>query len=185
MNEFDELMARYFNGEIDEAGAARLRAWLKADQKKLKRFLREAHLHAQLPVAARSDAFSELVLTVPLPKPEKNFVLGRVALLRRIRALADSEAAKWSWWWKPTLAGVVALAVLALCIGLWLPRASQNTAQHATPPPQPDFAAMLASTRTAVASLSADALSPLPAWMSPTASLLDPPYRPSIKIKQL
>ena len=105
------------------------------------------------------------------------------ATLRRIRAMADSGAARWSWWWRPALAGVAALAVLALGLGLWLPRASQNTAQHATPPPQPDFDEMLASTRTAVASLSADASSPLPAWMSPTASLLDPPYRPSIKIK--
>ena len=105
------------------------------------------------------------------------------ATLRRIRAMADQGAAKWSWWWKPALAGVAALAVLALGIGLWIPHASQNTAQHATPPPQPDFAALLASTRTAVASLSADASSPLPAWMSPTAALLDPPQLPSIKIK--
>ena len=105
------------------------------------------------------------------------------ATLRRIRAMADSGPARWSWWWRPALAGVAALAVLALGLGLWLPRASQNIAQHATLRPQPDFAAMLASTRTAVASLSADASSPLPAWMSPTASLLDPPYRPSIKIK--
>ena len=105
------------------------------------------------------------------------------ATLRRIRAMADSGAARSIWWWRPALAVVAALAVLALCIALWLPRISQNTAQHATPPQQPDFAGMLAATRTAVASLSADASSPLPAWMSPTASLLDPPYRPSIKIK--
>ena len=104
------------------------------------------------------------------------------ATLRRIRAMANQGATRWNWWWKP-LAGVAALAVLALCIGLWLPRSSQNIAQHTTPPPQTDFDAMLASTRTAVASLSADALSPLPAWMSPTASLLEPLYRPSIKIK--
>ena len=105
------------------------------------------------------------------------------ATLRRIRAMADQGAVKWSWWWRPALSGIAALAVVALCIGLWLPRAAQNIAQHATPPPQPDFAEMLASTRTAVASLSADALSPLPAWMSPTASLLDPPSLPSIKLK--
>ena len=104
------------------------------------------------------------------------------ATLRRVRAMADSGTARWSGWWRPVIAGVAALAVLALCIGPWLPRASQNTAHHA-PPLQPDFAGMLAATRTAVASLSADASSPLPAWMSPTASLLDPPYRPSIKIK--
>ena len=105
------------------------------------------------------------------------------ATLRRIRALADRGAAKWNWWWKPAFAGVAVLAVLALGIGLWLPRISQDTVQHATPRPQPDFAGMLASTRTAVASLSADASSPLPAWMSPTAALLDPPQLPSIKIK--
>ena len=108
------------------------------------------------------------------------------ATLRRIRAMADSGTARWSGWWKPALAGVAALAVLALCIGLWLPRTSQNIAQHAKPKPQPDFAAMMASTRTAVASLSADLSadpsSPLPAWMSPTASLLAPPYRPFINI---
>ncbi len=104
------------------------------------------------------------------------------ATLRHIRAMADSGTARWSGSWRPALAGVAALAVLALGIGLRLPRASQNTAHYATSPPPPDFDQMLASTRTAVASLSDDASSPLPAWMSPTASLLNAPYRPSIKI---
>ena len=105
------------------------------------------------------------------------------ATLRRIRAMTDQGAAKWNGWWRPALAGVAALAVLALAIGFWLPRASQNGAHHATPQPRPDFSELLASTQTAVASLSSDALSPLPAWMSPTASLLNPPSRPSIKLK--
>ena len=103
------------------------------------------------------------------------------ATLQRIRAMADSGSAQWSWWWRPAVAGVAVLTVLAWCVGLWLPRGSQTTAHHSPSPP--DFAALLASTRTAVASLSADASSPLPAWMSPTAALLDPPQLPSIKIK--
>ena len=92
------------------------------------------------------------------------------ATLRRIRAMADSGAVRWNWWWRPALAGIAALAVIAL----WIPRASQNTVRHA-PTPQADFAALLASSEAAVASLSFDTSSPLPAWMSPTSSLLDPP----------
>jgi len=105
------------------------------------------------------------------------------AMLRRIRATVDPGAAQWSWWRRPALTGVAAFAVLALCVGLWLPRVSQNTAQPATQSPQPGFAAMLASSQAAVAGLSSDAWSPLPAWMSPTASLLDPSYLPSINLK--
>ena len=105
------------------------------------------------------------------------------ATLRRISAMGGSRDAHWNRWWRSALAGAVALAVLALCIGLWIPRGSQHTAQHVTPPHQPDFAAVLASTQAAVVSLSSDASSPLPAWMSPTAALLDPPYVPSINPK--
>jgi ferric-dicitrate binding protein FerR (iron transport regulator) len=83
VNEDDELMARHFDHELDVAGANRLRAWLKADSENLKRFLREAHLQSQLPVAARSDAFTELVLTVPFPQPEKNPASSRVKVWRR------------------------------------------------------------------------------------------------------
>ncbi len=105
------------------------------------------------------------------------------ATLRRISAMGDSRDARWNWGWTPALAGASALVVLALCIGLWIPRASHNTAHHVTQPPRPDFAAVLASTQAAVASLSSDASAPLPAWMSPTAALLDPPYLPSLNPK--
>jgi len=103
------------------------------------------------------------------------------ATLRRIRARVGSGAPRWSWWRRPTLAGVAALALLALCLELWLPRVSQ-TGRHATPPPPPDFDALLASVQAA-AGFSSDALSPLPAWMSPTASLLHPSSLPSINLK--
>jgi hypothetical protein len=105
------------------------------------------------------------------------------AMLRRIHAMRVPGGARGTWWRRPTLAGVAALAVLALCIGLWFPRASQNVARHTRPPAQTDFAAALASTNAAVASLSSDASSTLPAWMSPTAPLLDPPYLPSVNPK--
>ena len=106
------------------------------------------------------------------------------ATLRRIRAMEGSADARRNWWWRPALAGAAALAVLAVCIGLWIPRASQNTARHAPPPPKADFAAVLSSTQAAVANLSSNASSPLPAWMSPTAALLDPPKLPPIDPKQ-
>lgn len=102
------------------------------------------------------------------------------ATLRRIRAMEVSADTRWSRWWKPILAGA---AVLALCIGLWISRTSQTRAQRANRPHQPDFAAVLASTQAAVARVSSDASSPLPAWMSPTGALLDPPYVPSINPK--
>jgi hypothetical protein len=105
------------------------------------------------------------------------------AMLRRIHAMQIPGNARGIRWRRPALAGVAALAVLALCIGLWIPRASQNVARHTSPPPQTDFAAALASTNAAVASLSSDASSPLPVWMSPTATLLDPPYLPSVNPK--
>jgi anti-sigma-K factor RskA len=103
------------------------------------------------------------------------------ALLRRIRAVADESAAQWSWGWRSALAGVAALAVLALCLGLGLPPTASNTTQYMTPPPV--FDEVLVSTRMAVARLAADASSPQPAWMSPTAALLDSLYPPFIKIE--
>ena len=105
------------------------------------------------------------------------------ATLRRIRAMGGPEDARWSRRWRLPFAGVAALAVLALCLGLRIPRALQHTAQQAASQPQPDFAAVLASTQAAVASLSSRASSPLPLWMSPTAALLDPPYLPSMNPK--
>ena len=131
--------------------------------------------HNRLAAAVRRDA-------ARVQEPPFDSALHQ-AVMRRISAMGGVRDARWNWWWRPALAGAAALAVLALCIGLWIPRASQNTAQHVTRPPRPDFAAALASTQAAVDSLSTDASAPLPAWMSPTAALLDPPYLPSINFK--
>ena len=131
--------------------------------------------HAALREALRRDA-------ARVQEPPFDPAMHR-ATLRRIRALADSGAAQWSWWLRPALAGAAALVVLALSLGPW-PRAAQNIAPPATPP-TPDFVAVLASTQAAVAGLSSGTSSPLPAWMSPTASLLalDLPHPPSINPK--
>jgi hypothetical protein len=102
------------------------------------------------------------------------------ATLRRIRALADSEAARW----KPVLAWAAMCVVLAAGIGLWLSRGSQTVVAHRSPPKRPDFSAVLASTRAAAAGLAAGDATPLPAWMSPTASLLELPRFSPINPKE-
>jgi len=45
-------------------------------------------------------------------------------------------------------------------------------------PTGPDIAAVITSSQGAIARLSLDATSALPAWMSPTASLLESPRVP-------
>lgn len=104
------------------------------------------------------------------------------ATLRRISVMPGSRGARWNWW-RPAFAGVAALAVLALCIGLWTLRAPRNTVHHTTRQRQPDFTAVLVSTQAAVTTLSSSASSSLPSWMSPTASLLNPRTLPAINPK--
>jgi hypothetical protein len=87
------------------------------------------------------------------------------ATMRRIRALEERGLAGW----KPVLAWATGLAMLAASAGVWLPRDRQPAA-----PTAPDFAAVLAAAREATAAVEANRSSPLPEWMSPTASLLDP-----------
>lgn len=61
--------------------------------------------------------------------------------------------------WRP-------LAAAAACVGLLL------IFSHKPTSPRPDFAAVFASTESAIAHLPAPSLDPLPEWMSPTASML-------------
>jgi hypothetical protein len=91
------------------------------------------------------------------------------AMMRRIRTMEGTGAMRW----KPVLAWATALAVLVTCAGLWLARGPQNIAQRPSLPP-PDFSAALAVARTVVAATDYVTTSPLPTWMSPTASLLEP-----------
>lgn len=129
--------------------------------------------HAAMREALRRDA-------ARIQEPPFDVALHR-STMRRIRTFAGASPQPWIRWWKPMVAGLAVLVVIALGIGLWFPRDSQRVAPRTTPPR--DFAAVLASVQTAVASLSVDTLSPTPAWMSPTASLLDPPRTFSLNIK--
>ncbi len=71
------------------------------------------------------------------------------------------------WRWAAATAAIAALAVFAM-----LPRAPKplRTGQ--------DVTAAITSSQNAIARLQFDAASALPAWMSPTASLLEPPTVP-------
>ncbi len=124
--------------------------------------------HAALHEALRRDA-------ARLPEPRFDAALHHT-MIRRIRALSGANAERWQWMSRPVLAGAAVMVALAVFIVVRLPRSPERQAQLA----QPDIAAVIASTQAAVASLSPEASSPLPAWMSPTASLLDPPAFPSM-----
>jgi hypothetical protein len=71
------------------------------------------------------------------------------------------------WRWAGAAAAFAALVVFAMLPGV--PKPSR---------PGQDVAAAIASSRDATARLSFDTTSALPAWMSPTASLLEPPRIP-------
>jgi ferric-dicitrate binding protein FerR (iron transport regulator) len=72
---------------------------------------------------------------------------------------------------RPRLKGwlvyAVACAALVL-IGVFVSR-------HKTQQPEPDLSATIASTEKAIAQMPTPSFSPLPSWMSPTASMLDQP----------
>ncbi len=91
------------------------------------------------------------------------------AAIRRIRALEE----KGTVWWRPAHAWAAGFIALAMAAGLWLSRNPQSIVQR-PPLPPPDFSPVLAAARTAAAGSVPDHFSPLPAWMSPTDSLLSP-----------
>ena len=90
------------------------------------------------------------------------------ATIRRIRALADTGATRSGLRLMPALAaGVALLLVIAVIF-----------TRREPPRPRPDIAAIISSTQSHIASLSVEPPSLLPAWASPTASLLDQPRIP-------
>jgi hypothetical protein len=116
-----------------------------------------------------SDDFAELreaLLRDAARLPERAFDPAlHHATLRRLRALTPGDRSEhFGRVWKFALAGC---AVLLLTIG-WLTR-------HQPPPLHPQIAAAIASTERTIANLVPEPVSALPAWISPTAALLDPP----------
>jgi hypothetical protein len=90
------------------------------------------------------------------------------ATIRRIRALADTDATRSGLRLMPALAAGVALLLVFVVI---FTRREPSRAR-------PDIAAIISSTQSHIASLSVEPPSLFPAWASPTASLLDPPRIP-------
>ena len=90
------------------------------------------------------------------------------ATIRRIRALADTGARRSGLRLMPALAAGVAL--LLVIAGIFTHREPSLA--------RPDIAAIIASTQSATAQLSIEPPSLFPAWVSPTASLLEQPSIP-------
>jgi len=89
------------------------------------------------------------------------------ATMRRIRSLSGEPAPRFAFRWITTLAASAALLVITAIF-----------AHHQPARPRPDVAAAIASSQNAIAQLSLEPTPPLPAWISPTASLLDEPRIP-------
>ena len=89
------------------------------------------------------------------------------ATMRRIRALSNERGMRLPLRLIPALAAGVALLVIVM-----------SFAHREPPPARPDVAAAIASSQNAIARLSLESDSPLPTWISPTASLLDEPRYP-------
>jgi len=81
------------------------------------------------------------------------------------RPLARPLPHRWHW-----LAATATCAALVLLMVL--------PGHRKTSPPHPDLAAAVSSTKSAIARLSVEPATAFPTWMSPTASLLDPPALP-------
>lgn len=90
------------------------------------------------------------------------------ATIRRIRALADTGVTRFRLRLVPALAAGV---VLLLVIGVIFQRREPSRARS-------DIAAIISSTQSRIARLAVEPPSLIPAWASPTASLLDQPRIP-------
>ena len=87
----------------------------------------------------------------------------------RMTSLHEARAGAWPhlWRWAAAAAAIAALVVFAM-----LPRVPKPLRIG------PDGAAAITSSQNAIARLAFDTTSALPAWMSPTASLLESPTIP-------
>ena len=145
-----EQIQRYVNGQSSEGEAAALHEALNEDTELRTLYLDYVNLDAAL--GAMADA---AVIAVNGP--------GRTATFPRILARLSSR----SWRWLAVTAACAAVVGFVMLIE-----------RRDTPRARPDISAVTAATRTAISQLRADMPPALPAWMSPTASLLDQPDFP-------
>jgi len=116
--------------------------------------------HSELREALRRDA-------ARMQEPPFDAALHH-ATIRRIRALSGDGGTRSGWRLIPTLAAGAALLLVLVVI---FTRREPSRIQR-------DVAAAVASSENAIASLSVEPASLLPAWASPTASMLDQPRIP-------
>jgi len=145
-----EIIQKYFDGQASPAEAAALFNGLNEDAE-----LRDLYLdYMNLDMA-----LGALVDAVAVEESGSN----RMTSVHEARARAPLRL----WRWAAAAAAMAAVILFAM-----LPRA-----------PKPlhigqDAAAAITSSQNAIARLAFDTTSALPAWMSPTASLLEPPTIP-------
>ena len=147
-----EQIQRTVNGQSSAEEIAALREALNADAELRAWYLDYMNLDAALGAAADAAVIAENATgsseTARFPRPR-------------------ARLSPHFWRWLAATAACAALVVLALF-------PSHRDASRA----RPDFAAAISSTQSAIARLSVEPASVLPAWISPTASLLDQPGFP-------
>jgi hypothetical protein len=151
-NHWHEQIQRYVNGQASADEIAALQAALHADAELRAWYLDYMNLDVALGAVADAAIFAEDATgrhaTVAFPRPR-------------------ARLAPHSWHW---LAATAACAAVVIVVVL--------SQRRDTPRAQPDLAVVTAATHTAISQFRADVPPDLPAWMSPTASLLDQPAFP-------
>ncbi len=148
-SEWHDIIQRHIAGTTTTEEAIGLEAALTADAELRALYLDYMNLDVALEAMAASLTDEVCEIVTPAPK----------------RAPARLRSHHWGW--ITAAAACVAWMVLAL-----LPRSRTSS------PSRPDVAVTISSAQQAIAQLSVDSPSALPAWISPTASMLDEPQLP-------
>jgi len=149
-NHWHEAIQRHLDGQAGAEESAALHQALKEDAGLRAHYLDHLNLDASLDAMANAAAAENRIGSLaPDGRP-----VSRPALRH------------WRWF-----AATAACAALALLVVFSRHRAAARA--------QPDIAAVTSATHTAISRLRADVPPVLPAWMSPTASLLEPPGFPN------
>ncbi len=146
--EWHDIIQRHIAGTTTAEEATGLEAALTADAELRTLYLDYMNLDVALEAMAASLAKDVYEIVRPAPS--------RASVLLRSH----------HWGWITAVAACVAL-ILAL-----LPKSRTSS------PSRPDVTVTISSAQQAIAQLSVDSPSALPAWISPTASMLDEPQLP-------
>jgi anti-sigma factor RsiW len=148
--DWHDLIQRYIAGLTTDEESAFLQEALKRDDALARLYLRYMNLDVALEArASLEDAAHGVVTTHPMPA-------------------ANTQWPRWVSWGP--------LAAVAACVALLL--SSWLMSHFRSSRVERNVAATIASAQQAIAQISVETPSPLPAWMSPTASMLDQPRLP-------